>query len=397
VEEEEGRDPYRLIAAQQAARVAGEAAADWWSATPDSTPRVITNRILDDQFRVALLAMAEALSADALYLLLANEKADERRAHVSVGLADEPGEVLSVATAEGLAGRAVAAREPVILPDLSSGEAASHGPGGGGPASVVVVPMLVAGRLMGVICAGSRRPGHFTNLDADILDLMAEHLISPLARVQSLEGERSDRKRAERVADRLARLQDITARIVATTTVEEIPAVLAASLAADSTRWCGIWLVRGDRLEIIGADMVAPSFDPRSLIWPLDGTSALARVVRECRPIYLSSDQARQYWKRGGIRGLPSGERIGVVPLVLRDQCFGAVVMIDLGEVEFDTEERNFLAALGHEIARGSTGPTFTPNRPVWPGSARFSPRRPRWWPKPRTSRTRSIDSPAWR
>jgi serine/threonine-protein kinase RsbW len=151
----------------------------------------------------------------------------------------------------------------------------------------------------------------------------------------------------------LARLQDITARIVTTTTVEEIPAALAASLASDGTRWCGVWLVRGDRLEIIGADTVAPSYDPRSLVWPLDGTSALARVVRERRPIYLSSDQARQYWKRGGIRGLPPGDRIGVVPLVLRDQCFGAVVLIDLGEDEFDPEERNFLAAMGHEIAQG--------------------------------------------
>jgi GAF domain-containing protein len=342
-----------LIAAQQAARVAGEAAADWWSATPERAPAVITNRILDELFRVALLAMAEALSADALYLLLASEKADKLLAHVSVGLVDEPGEVLSLATAEGLAGRMLVAREPLVLSDPSSREAVSPGLGAGGPVSVAVVPMLAEGRLMGVLCAGSRRPGHFTTLDADILDLMAEHLVGPLARMQSLEGERSDRKRAERVADRLARLQDITARIVTTTTVEEIPAALAASLASDGTRWCGVWLVRGDRLEIIGADAVAPSFDPRSLGWPLDGTSALARVVRERRPIYLSSEQARQYWKRGGLRGLPSGDRIGVVPLVLRDQCFGAVVLIDLGEDEFDTEERNFLAAMGHEIAQG--------------------------------------------
>src|SRR5262249_17269882 len=133
----------------------------------------------------------------------------------------------------------------------------------------------------------------------------------------------------------------------------EIPAALAVSLAADGTRWCGVWLVRGDRLEIIGADTVAPGYDPRSLAWPLDGDSALARAVRERRPFYLSSDQAPQYWNRGGIRGLPPGDRIGVVPLTLRDHCFGAVVLIDLGEDEFDTEERNFLAAMGHEIAQG--------------------------------------------
>jgi GAF domain-containing protein len=345
-----------LVAAQQAARVAGEAAADWWNTTPDSTPRLITNRILDQLFRVALLAMTEALNADALYLLLANEKGDELLAHVSVGLVDDPGEVLSVARVEDLASRVFAARDPVVLSSPSPDEAASPGRGDCEPASVVVVPMLAEGRLMGVLCAGSRRPGHFTNLDVDILDLMAEHLVSPLARVQSLEGERSDRKRAERVADRLARLQDITARIVTTTTVEEIPAALAASLSADGTRWCGVWLARGDQLVIIGADRVAPSFDPDSLVWPLNGTSALARVVRERRPIYLSSEQVRQYWKQSGItgiRGLPPGDRIGVVPLILRDQCFGAIVLIDLGEDEFDTEERNFLAAVGHEIAQG--------------------------------------------
>ncbi len=77
---------------------------------------------------------------------------------------------------EGVAGRAAQRRQPVIQDCDHPGGDLSIGPTGSKPArSVLAVPLLSRGRLMGVLMAIERhRHGQFTNQDARLLSLVLE-------------------------------------------------------------------------------------------------------------------------------------------------------------------------------------------------------------------------------
>jgi len=77
---------------------------------------------------------------------------------------------------EGVAGRAAQRRQPVILDDAGAGDASVPDLPKAMPArSVLAVPLLSRGRLIGVLVAVDRqRVGHFTNRDARLLSLTLE-------------------------------------------------------------------------------------------------------------------------------------------------------------------------------------------------------------------------------
>src|SRR3989442_2720730 len=77
---------------------------------------------------------------------------------------------------EGVAGRAAHRRPPVILDDAAAGDASVPDLPKSMPArSVLAVPLLSRGRLIGVLVAVDRqRVGHFTNRDARLLSLTLE-------------------------------------------------------------------------------------------------------------------------------------------------------------------------------------------------------------------------------
>ena len=77
---------------------------------------------------------------------------------------------------EGAAGRAAQRRQPVILDDAGPGEASMPDLPKSNPArSVLAVPLLSRGRLIGVLVGLDRqRAGHFTGQDARLLSLLLE-------------------------------------------------------------------------------------------------------------------------------------------------------------------------------------------------------------------------------
>jgi diguanylate cyclase (GGDEF)-like protein len=81
-----------------------------------------------------------------------------------------------LAIGEGVAGRAAQRRQPVILDDAGAGDASVPDLPKSLPArSMLAVPLLSRGRLIGVLVAVDRlRAGHFTNQDARLLSLLLE-------------------------------------------------------------------------------------------------------------------------------------------------------------------------------------------------------------------------------
>jgi GAF domain-containing protein len=221
----------RLVAAERAARQAGESAARWWQEMESTAASARTDRALDDLFREALGTIKDSLGADAVSVLVANRTGDQLVARASIGLEEEITLDLGIRSGQGMAGRVLAQRRPIIFYDLSTVDVVTPGLRNSGLRSVVAVPIIFDSRLLGVLYAGSYELGYFSPTDAELLELVADRLASALERVSAFEQEHAARLRAERTADRLARLQFITSRLATTTTLEEVAQVLSDSLS----------------------------------------------------------------------------------------------------------------------------------------------------------------------
>lgn len=148
-------DIERLVAAERAALLAGEAAARWWTQLITAADSVMTSQSLDDLFRESLVSVRDALGADSVALLVANETGDELLARVASGLNEEVTVGVRIRAGEGVSGRVMATRRPLVVDDLSRVELATPILRESGMQSIVAVPLLSGDRLLGVMHAGS--------------------------------------------------------------------------------------------------------------------------------------------------------------------------------------------------------------------------------------------------
>jgi serine/threonine-protein kinase RsbW len=174
----------RLVAAERAARIAGESAAQWWRQLTAAADSAVTPESLDSLFREALVTVRDALEADSVALLLADASENELVARASAGLSEEVTIGVKIHSGEGMAGRVMASRQPLIVPDLSKIHVVSPVLRESGLRSVVAVPIMSGDRLLGVLHAGSRRLDRFGPLDAQLLELLADRLALALDRVR---------------------------------------------------------------------------------------------------------------------------------------------------------------------------------------------------------------------
>jgi serine/threonine-protein kinase RsbW len=160
------------------------------------------------------------------------------------------------------------------------------------------------------------------------------------------------------IADRLARLQRITASLVTAATTDEMARALSESMtaaapgghAAGGLNWCQVWLVRDGQVELVSASDGAPPAATTAVA--LDGPSGLAGCARE----------QQAYFARGPARDgtcpntgeEPPGPMIsaGMVPIVLRQRCLGVLVVAYPVDHDVDATERSFLTTMVHQVAQ---------------------------------------------
>ncbi|HEX4082599.1 MAG TPA: GAF domain-containing protein, partial [Acidimicrobiales bacterium] len=219
-------DVDELLAAERAARAAGEPFARWWRGLVVVAENTLTTQSLDALLREAIVAMKDALDVDTVALLLANESGDELVARAATGLSEELSLDLGIRAGEGMAGLVLASQQPLVVADLSTIRVVSPVLRDSGLRSVVAVPMLLDGQTLGVLYAGSYELDYFDQTDAEVLQSVADRLAIAVDRVRLFETERAARQRAEKLADRLGRMQRATARLATVTTVDDAATVL---------------------------------------------------------------------------------------------------------------------------------------------------------------------------
>jgi sigma-B regulation protein RsbU (phosphoserine phosphatase) len=171
---------------------------------------------LDDQDLLAELLerTREALQADTAAVLLLDSSSGQLIATAAAGLEEEVNQGVRIPVGRGFAGRIAAEHQPVILDHVDHTTVLNPILWAKGIQSMMGVPMVAGGRVIGVLHVGSLTPRQFTGRETELLQLAADRAA---AAVQSLTAQ----------ADRLA-----AAALQRSLVPAALPLVPGAELAA---------------------------------------------------------------------------------------------------------------------------------------------------------------------
>jgi PAS domain S-box-containing protein len=185
----------KLLAREHAARTETEHAAERIRRLQAVTDSVLGHFVLKDFLLDTLTRVRELIEVDSATILLPTEDGRSLVVQAAAGL---NGGVIgrSVPIGEGLAGTIAANRTPLIVEDVSQCQVMN-------PIlrdrvrSLIGVPMIVEGRLVGVIHADSFTHRHFNDSDLRLFQLAADRIALAIEQARLYEVERQARRQAE--------------------------------------------------------------------------------------------------------------------------------------------------------------------------------------------------------
>ena len=212
---------------------------------------------LDDRDLLAELLdrIREILQADTAAVLLLDFSSGQLIATAAAGLEEEVRQGVRIPVGRGFAGRIAAEHRPVILDHVDHTTVLNPILWAKGIQSLMGVPMVAGGRVIGVLHVGSLTPRQFTDYDIELLQLAADRAA---AAVQSMTA------RADRVA---------AASLQRSLVPAALPVVAGAEMAARYVSgrggvggdWYDVFTLPSGELGVVMGD-VAGSGLPASVI-----------------------------------------------------------------------------------------------------------------------------------
>lgn len=334
-------------AVQQSAEVYTRALQQITKAIDRLSSATLGSRSLDELLPALLRIVLEtARDVDTLTFMLL--EGDTLRLRAAVGLEEEVEEGFSVRMGEGFAGRIARERAPLSLREAAKdplvrsrvihqrGLRALHG-----------VPVLADGELVGVMHMGSVSVAEFGQSDRLLLRAIADRAGAAILQ-QSLSA------RAERAAGRTARIQAITAALVAPLRSAEVASVILAQGVPLLEAVAGnVSVVAGDELEII-----ATTGDPDDLLsrrrrYPRDDPGPNMDAFRSRTAVWLESE-AEYIARYPALEDFPKELGHGAwaaLPLVVEGRPVGVLGLSFARARLFQEEEQSFALQLSHLCA----------------------------------------------
>jgi len=149
---------------------------------------------LDELLPELLHRVRMLLVVDAAAVLLVEEDKRTLRVEAADGL---PEATVQLPIGKGFAARIVAERTPVVIEDGDEVELRNPLLGQAGIRSLLGVPLLIDGQVLGVLHVGSREPRRFTHDDQHLVELVAERIALASHRGRLYEAERRAHAEAE--------------------------------------------------------------------------------------------------------------------------------------------------------------------------------------------------------
>ena len=154
---------------------------------------------LDDLLQELLGRIKDLLGADTAAILLLDDDGRMLAARSVMGLEEEVENGFRVPVGTGFAGRVAAERRPIVVDDIDGADIVNPLLRDG-TQSLVGAPLIVHGRMTGVVHIGSAEPHHFDSEDVELLQLAAERAALVIDHARLFEREREAREEAERRA-----------------------------------------------------------------------------------------------------------------------------------------------------------------------------------------------------
>jgi GAF domain-containing protein/anti-sigma regulatory factor (Ser/Thr protein kinase) len=306
------------------------------------TDAALSHLDLEDLLQELLVRMREILRTDTAAILLLNEETGMLHARAAKGIEEEVEQGVRIPVGRGFAGRIAARREPVFIPDVNHADVLNPILREKGIRSMLGVPLLVEGRVLGVMHVGTLTPREFTAHDRDLLQLAADRAALAIEHGLLYEGEKAARERAERAAEILRAVQRVTDAALAYLSIDDLldellermREILHADTAAilmleDNGRMLRARAAKGLEEEV-----------EQGVRIPVGGGFA-GRIAAQRRPIYIPdidrADVLNPILRQKGIRSM-----LGV-PLLVEGRVLGVLHVGTLTPRVFTDGDRDLL------------------------------------------------------
>jgi len=296
----------------------------------------------DDLLTELLRRVAEILNSDTAAILLLEANGDHLRARAAKGIEEEVEQGVRIPVGAGFAGRIAAEGSPRSIDDVDTADIYNPILREKGIRSLLGVPLLIEGRVTGVMHVGSLTPRHFTTDERDLLQLAADRAALAIEHAMLYERERDARIAAERASARLQALQRVTDAGLAYLPEDDLLLELldrVAEILDSDTAAILLLEPNGEYLRARAAKGIEEEVE-QGVRLPL-GKGFAGRIAAERRAIFIEdvdhADILNPILREKGIRSL-----LGV-PLLIEGRVTGVMHVGSLVPRIFTVGERDLL------------------------------------------------------
>jgi serine phosphatase RsbU (regulator of sigma subunit) len=244
----------------------------------------------EDELLDELLArITELLGADTAAILMLEPAGDMLRARAARGLEEHFEQNVRIPVGRGFAGRVAAERRAIRIEDVDRADIFNPILREKGIRSLLGVPLLVSGRILGVLHVGSLTPRTFSDEDAELLQLAADRAAIAIEHAQLFE----QRRIAETLQRRLLP-QELPSIAGLELACRYLPAA-GSSLGGD---WYDVFELPGGRIVLAVGDVVGHGVAAAAVMAQLR-TALRAYAVEEHRPAAVVEAVNRMMWDLG--------------------------------------------------------------------------------------------------
>jgi signal transduction histidine kinase len=309
------------------------------------TDTALSHLSLDALLDELLERIRDALEADTVAVLLLDEDSGELVASAAKGLEEEVERGIRIPLGRGFAGRVAADRRPVALEDVDQADVLNPLLREKGVKSLLGVPLLAHGGVLGVVHVGTLKPRRFGRDDVQLLQLAADRAALAIDRVRLYEAQHVATDQLRKlllVTD--AALSHLSLDALLDELLERIRDILDADTAA-----CLMLDEPAHELVARAAKGLEEEVE-RGVRLPV-GRGFAGRIAAEQRPIAIAdvdhADVLNPLLREKGIKSL-----LGA-PLMARGRVLGVIHVGTLTPRVFGAEDAELLQRAAERAALG--------------------------------------------
>ncbi|HZG36047.1 MAG TPA: GAF domain-containing protein [Gaiellaceae bacterium] len=307
------------------------------------TDAALAHLDLDKLLAALLLRTRDMLEVDTCAVLLLDAGTNELVARAAVGIEEEVEQGVRIPVGRGFAGRVAADRRPVILDDVDHADVLNPLLRQKGIKSMLGVPLIAGGDVIGVLHVGALSTRLFTPDDVELLELAGDRAATAISHARAFDAERAARRRIEH-------LQSVMDAALAHLELAELLAVLLPRIRSIlETDTCAVLLLDAGTNELVARAAVGIEEEVEQGVRIPVGRGFAGRVAADRRPVILDdvdhADVLNPLLRQKGIKSM-----LGV-PLIAGGDVIGVLHVGALSKRLFTPDDVELLELVASRVA----------------------------------------------